>query len=73
MVQVLYREALKLYVTLLYDDYKDEHEYAEMLIREFHRLGKDEWCDLWFNPDYLNFLLLEDLKLKNFYNCNCGR
>lgn len=66
-------EALKLYVTLRYEDYTDEHEYIEMLIKEFPRLGKDEWCDLWFNPDYLNFLLLEDLKLKNFYNCNCNR
>lgn len=66
-------EALKLYVTLLYEDYKDDHAYIEMLINEFSRLGKKEWCDLWFNPDYLNFLLLEDLKLKNFYNCNCGR
>lgn len=67
------KEALKLYVTLLYDEFKDEHTYTEMLIKEFNRLGKAEWCDLWFNPDYLNFLLLEDLKLKNFYNCNCGR
>lgn len=67
------KEALKLYVTLLSEDYKDQHEYAEMLINEFPRLGKEEWCDLWFNPHYLNFLLLEDLKLKNSYNCNCGR
>lgn len=63
--------ALKLYLTLLYDDYKDEHEYILRLINEFPRLGKTEWCDLWYNPDYLNFLLLEDLELKNFYNCNC--
>ncbi len=67
------KEALKLYLTLIYEDFKDQHEYSELLIREFSRLGKEEWCDLWSNPKYLNFLLLEDLKLKKFYNCNCDR
>lgn len=67
------KEALKLYAVLRSEDFEDEHEYIEMLIREFPRLGKEEWCDIWFNPDYSNFLLLEDLRLKNFYNCNCDR
>jgi len=66
-------EGLKLYLTLRYDDFEDKHEYTTYLIREFSRLGKTEWCDLWPNPHYLNFLLLEDLTLKEFYNCNCSR
>jgi hypothetical protein len=67
------KEALKLYLCLRYEDFEEVHEFTDMLIKEFPRLGKEEWCDLWFNPGYLNFLLLEDLKLKNFYNCNCDR
>lgn len=67
------KEALKLYLTLVFEDYENEHEFAELLITEFSRLGKEEWCDLWLNPNYLNFLLLENLKLKKFYNCNCPR
>jgi uncharacterized protein YkwD len=67
------KEALKLYLTLKFDDFEDEHEFVNYLISQFPRLGKEEWCDLWFNPSYLNFLMMEDLKLKNFYNYNCGR
>lgn len=66
-------EALKLYVTLRYEDFEDDHEYIKYLTGEYSRLGKTEWCDLWFNPNYLNFLLLEDLRLKEFYNCNCDK
>lgn len=65
------QQALKLYTTLIYDDFDTEHELSEYLISQFDRLGKEEWCDLWYNPKYLNFLLFEDLKLKNFYNCKC--
>jgi hypothetical protein len=60
-------EGLKLYVTLRYEDFENNHEYIQYLIREFPRLEKEEWCDLWFNPNYLNFL-----QLKDFYNCSCG-
>lgn len=66
-------EGLKLYVTLRYEDFEDGHEYVQYLIQEYPRLGKKDWCDLWFNPNYLNFLLLEDLTLKDYYNCNCDR
>lgn len=67
------RKGLKLYLTLKYDDFPNGHEFAEYLISQFDNLGKNEWCDLWYNPHYLNFLLLEDLKLKNFYNCKCNK
>ncbi len=66
-------EGLKLYIALRYEDYTDQHEFITYLISQYPRLGKTEWCDLWTNPNYLNFLLLEDLKLKEFYNCNCDR
>jgi uncharacterized protein YkwD len=62
----------KLYLSLQRDSFKEEHEFAEYLIRQFEIMGKTEWCSLWRESDYLNFLLLEDLKLKSFYNCNCG-
>lgn len=68
-----HKEALKLYITLMFDSFDDTHEYNNYLISQFKRLGKEEWCDLWKNPNYLNFILLEDLNLKNFYNCNCDR
>lgn len=67
------KQALKLYLTLIPKDYQNTHDFAERLIKEFPRLGKEEWCDLWYNPNYLNFLMLEDLKLKDFYNCNCNK
>jgi uncharacterized protein YkwD len=67
------KEALKLYLSLKSRDFKDEHEFASLLISEFSRLGKSEWCDLWLSGRYLNFLLFEDLKLKNFFNCHCER
>jgi len=66
------KEALKMYLTLIYFDFNDPHEFSERLIQEFTRLGKEEWCSLWGDPEYLNFLQLEDLRLKKFYNCNCG-
>lgn len=65
-------EGLKLYITLIVKDFENDHEYANYLISQFNRLGKKEWCDLWRNPEYLNFQMLEDLKLKNFYNCHCS-
>jgi uncharacterized protein YkwD len=61
----------KLYLSLQRDSFKDEHEFAEFIIRQFPTMGRTAWCSLWPESDYLNFLLLEDLKLKNFYNCNC--
>lgn len=66
-------EGLKLYITLKYEDFEQLHDFTNYLITQFPRLGKSEWCDLWKNPSYLNALLLEDLKLKKFYNCNCNR
>ena len=66
-------EALKFYLTLMIDEFETQHEFENYLTSQFSRLGKKEWCDLWINPNYLNFLLLEDLKLKEFYNCNCDR
>ncbi len=66
-------EGLKMYVTLKFEDFENEHDFADYLITQFPRLGVTEWCDLWENPQYLNALLLEDLKLKRFYNCNCNR
>lgn len=66
-------EGLKLYVTLKFPDFDHEYDYTEYLITQYPRLGSIEWCDLWKNPSYLNFLLLEDLKLKNFYNCHCNK
>ncbi|MGB5926773.1 MAG: hypothetical protein WBH03_01295, partial [Cyclobacteriaceae bacterium] len=66
-------EALKLYIVLKYYDYGSNRIFNEFLMTMFVKLGKYEWCDIWHNPAYLNALLLEDLKLKEFYNCNCDR
>lgn len=65
-------ETVKLYITLKYFDYGDSHLFNEFLMSCFIKLGKYEWCDIWHNPLYLNSLLLEDFKLKEFYNCNCN-
>lgn len=67
------KEALKLYIALRADTFEDEHALAEWLITQFPHLGKDDWCDLWLGARYLNILLLEDFKLKRFYNCQCER
>ncbi|WP_158281418.1 CAP domain-containing protein [Sediminitomix flava] len=66
-------KGLQLYVCLKFDEFDSEHDFANYLIEQFPYLGEQEWCNLWKNPEYLNFILLEDLKLKNFYNCNCSQ
>jgi hypothetical protein len=64
-------EALKLYISL--KAWKlNTYEITDLLLKEYKRLGNTEWCDLIVHPRYVNFLLLEDLRLKKFYNCNCG-
>jgi uncharacterized protein YkwD len=65
------KEALKLYICLVSDTFSDHHELAEFLIDSYPKLGPDDWCDLWFSGNYLNITLLEDLKLKRFYNEKC--
>lgn len=61
----------KLYLSLQRDSFKEEHEFSAYIISHFDKLGKTEWCSLWQQSEYLNFLLLEDLNLRNFYNCKC--
>jgi uncharacterized protein YkwD len=61
----------KLFLTLQHDAYKDEHAYIDYLIDQFPNLGARSWCSLLTEGEYLSYLLLEDLKLKNFYNCRC--
>jgi hypothetical protein len=63
-------KALKLYISLVAPNL-EAREITELLIKEFPRLGKTAWCDLIVNPNYLNFLLMEDLRLKEFYDCKC--
>lgn len=65
-------EGLKFYISLMQDDFDTDHERATFLIQQFPKLGKYEWCDLWKNKSYLNALMLEDLRLKEYYNCNCN-
>ncbi len=67
------KEALQLYITLVHDDFEEEREFVDYLISQYPRLGKEEWCHLVVSPEHLNFLMFEDLKLKNFYNCNCPK
>lgn len=69
--EVPHPKALKMYMALKFDDFNTEHEYSNYLISQFPRLGKEEWCDIWVNPEYFNAQLLENLRLKDFYNCNC--
>jgi len=64
-------EGRKLFITLQADAYKNEHEFIEYLISQVSSLGKKEWCGIWTEGRYLSHVLLEDTKLKKFYNCQC--
>lgn len=67
------KQALKMYLTLIRGDFEKDSDFVNVLIEAYPKLGQEEWCDLWFNPSYLNFLLLENIKLKKFYNSHCNR
>jgi len=64
-------EGRKLFITLRADSFKDQREYVNYLIGQYASLGQREWCSIWTEGKYLSHLLLEDQKLKAFYNCNC--
>jgi uncharacterized protein YkwD len=64
-------EGRKLYITLQFETYKDEHTFVDYLIDQHATLGNAAWCDLLTGGRYLSHVLLEDMKLKKFYNCNC--
>jgi hypothetical protein len=64
-------EGRKLYITLQYELYKDEHAFIDYLIDQHASLGDEAWCNLLTGRKYLSHVLLEDMKLKKFYNCNC--
>lgn len=65
-------EALKSYMLLQHSKFNGTREYVEYIMSEFPRLGKEEWCSIWTEGRYLNYLMLEDQKLKEFYNCQCA-
>jgi hypothetical protein len=64
-------EGRKLFITLQFDAYKDEHEFVDYVIDQYSMLGKQQWCSIWTEGKYLSYLLLEDIKLKKFYHCQC--
>jgi hypothetical protein len=64
-------EGRKLFITLQFDIYKDEHEFVNYVMEQYQALGNTEWCNLLTDGRYLSHVLLEDIKLKKFYNCNC--
>jgi uncharacterized protein YkwD len=64
-------EGRKLFITLQFDAYHDQHEVIDYLIDQYSILGKQHWCNMWSEGKYLTYLLLEDVKLKKFYNCQC--
>jgi hypothetical protein len=64
-------EGRKLFITLQFDAYKDQHVFIDYVIDQYSILGRQQWCGMWTEGKYLSYLLLEDVKLKKFYNCQC--
>jgi uncharacterized protein YkwD len=63
-------EARKLYIALQLEVY-NRKEFVNFLIDQYSFFEKEQWCSIWTEGKFLNHVLLEDLKLKKFYNCNC--